>query len=483
MRNLTIERTSIVIVFILLLAIAIRVPVDTDTWWHIRSGEHTLTQGMIYGDPFSHTFEGETWINHSWGSQIIMYIVWQVAGNTGLSLYTAICAVGGMALLYKISTGNAYLRAFILILGASAAAVFWSARPQMLSFFFSTLLLFIIYHYKRENKDWLWFIVPIMWVWSNIHAGWFIGYLFLSAFIVGEALNNLFGIDEYIIDWKGWRKLLIATAISIPLLALSPYGIDNMLVPFRTVNIGELQAFIQEWQSPNFQGRETWPFIAMLMLLFMSLWASRLKFDWGSFFLLIGTLFLALLYGRNIAVFAVAATPILTYHIDNAFTERGFVLRTRRTISPMMARINMLLIVLVAIGVGIYALNVVLPETVDKAQAQFLPVDAAHHMSENDLPQPMFNSYNWGGYLMFAAPDYPVFVDGRTDLYGEFVDVYRRTAFALDDWQSTLDEYGINMIVIERNSPLDKALDESSDWQLDYEDDLAVIWLRSEPNE
>lgn len=80
---------------------------------------------------------------------------------------------------------------------------------------------------------------------------------------------------------------------------------------------------------------------------------------------------------------------------------------------------------------------------------------------------------------MFAAPDYPVFVDGRTDLYGEFVDVYRRTAFALDDWQATLDEYGINMIVIERNSPLDDALRENSSWQLDYEDDLAVIWVRS----
>lgn len=483
MRNLTIERASIFIVFALLLLIAIRIPTDTDTWWHIRSGEYTLSNGMIYGDPFSYTFKGETWINHSWGSQIILWATWKLAGNVGLALYTAILAVGGMALLYQISAGNAYLKAFILILGATTAAVFWSARPQMLSFFFSTLILFILYKYKREGKDWLWFIIPLMWLWANIHAGWSIGYLFLIAFIVGEVFNNFLGIEEHLIHWEGWRKLIIATVISIPFLALSPYGLNNMLVPFNTVNIEPLRAFIQEWQSPNFQAREIWPFVAMLMLLLMSLWASRLKFDWSSFFLLIGTLFLALLYSRNIAVFAVAATPILTYHIDNALTERGYILRPRRIISPMMARVNLILIVVIFLGVLIYATNLLLPARVAEVQAKYLPVAAAQYMEDHDLPQPMFNSYNWGGYLMFAAPDYPVFVDGRTDLYGDFVEVYRQIGFALGDWQSKLDKYGINMIVIERNSYLDVALRESSGWRLDYEDDLAVIWLRSDFHE
>src|SRR5690606_42089044 len=55
MRRLTIERTMLVILFALLLALAARVPVDTDTWWHIHSGEYILQNGIIYTDPFSHT--------------------------------------------------------------------------------------------------------------------------------------------------------------------------------------------------------------------------------------------------------------------------------------------------------------------------------------------------------------------------------------------------------------------------------------------
>jgi hypothetical protein len=58
---------------------------------------------MIYEDPFSFTKNGEEWINHSWGSQIILYLAWEVAGNVGLSLYVSILATAGMGMLYLTS--------------------------------------------------------------------------------------------------------------------------------------------------------------------------------------------------------------------------------------------------------------------------------------------------------------------------------------------------------------------------------------------
>jgi hypothetical protein len=134
LRQFTIEKLAFISLIALLFAIALRAPVDTDTWWHLRSGDYTLTQGMIYSDPFSHTFAGDTWINHSWGAQIIMLGFYQTLGDAGLMIFQAGLAVAGMFLLYQASTGSVYARGFFagsgringicLLVSASANAVF-----------------------------------------------------------------------------------------------------------------------------------------------------------------------------------------------------------------------------------------------------------------------------------------------------------------------------------------------------------------------
>ena len=175
---------------------------------------------------------------------------------------------------------------------------------------FSTIVLYLLYLYKREDIDRLWWLVPLMVVWGNLHAGFSIGYIFLGAMIVGESLNRLLVSDKtQVMAWSGIRKLVLVTVVSVPLLMINPYGFEMLRVPFETVSIGSLREFIQEWNSPNFQERQTWAFVGMVVLLIGGAWGSRLKFDWSSFFLVGGTFFMALLAGRNIAVLAVVAAP------------------------------------------------------------------------------------------------------------------------------------------------------------------------------
>ena len=72
MRRLTIERAAEIILFALIFALAVRIPVDTDLWWHLRSGQYTLSNGIIYNDPFSFTFAGQYRVSYEWLSQVIM---------------------------------------------------------------------------------------------------------------------------------------------------------------------------------------------------------------------------------------------------------------------------------------------------------------------------------------------------------------------------------------------------------------------------
>jgi hypothetical protein len=481
MRQLTIERAAVIILFALLFALAARVPIDTDSWWHIRSGQYTLTNGMIYTDPFSFTKAGQPWINHSWGSQIILYAVWQIGGNFGLSIYVATLATAGMYMVYRMSSGSAYLRAFALVIGAATAAVFWSPRPQMLSFFLSTVILYLLYLHKRRRIDRLWLIPVIMGIWGNLHAGFSIGFIFLFGSIAGEILGNIFNPKgETVVPWAGIRKMILVTLVSIAALVINPYGLQMLAVPFQTLGIGALQNFIQEWNSPNFHQRETWPFIFLLLGLLGAVGASKKRLDWTDFVLASGTAFMGLLAGRNIAVFAVVATPILTEHLDSALTEHGWVIQPVRRVTPRMARLNVILVGVVLLGALLKVLLVLDNKTITQAQEDYLPVKVTAHLTAEHPAGPMFNSYNWGGYFIYFLPDYKVFVDGRTDLYqDEFLsNNYLKTATGVSGWRDTLDKYGINLVVVEAQSGLARNLREEPGWKLDYEDKMAVVFVR-----
>jgi hypothetical protein len=482
MQRLTIERAASIILFALLFALAARIPTDTDTWWHLRSGEYTLSNGMIYTDPFSFTKSGEPWINHSWGAQIILDGVWRVGGNFGLSVYVAGLATAGMYLVYRMSPGSVYLRAFTVVIGAAAAAVFWSPRPQMLSFFLSTVILYLLYLHKRKKIDRLWWIPVIMGVWGNLHAGFSIGFIFLFGSIAGEILGNVFNPKgEDVVPWSGVRKLVLVTAVSVAALVINPYGLQMLAVPFQTLSIGALQNFIQEWNSPNFHERQTWPFIFLLLGLFGAAGASRKRLDWTDFILASGTAFMSLMAGRNIAVFAVVATPILTDHLDALLAERGWVVQPVRRVSPRMARLNAMLVGVVVLGALLKVLLVLDAKTVAEAQEMYLPVKVSEYLAAAHPSGPMFNSYNWGGYLMYALPDEKVFVDGRTDLYGDdfLTNDYLKTARGEPGWQETFDRYGINLVVVEGGSGLARVLRDHPGWSLDYGDDMAVVFTRS----
>lgn len=485
MRQLTIERAAAVILFALLFALAARIPTDTDTWWHIRSGEYTLSNGMIHADPFSFTKAGQPWVNHSWGAQILLYGVWQAAGNAGLAVYTAALATGGMWFVYKMSPGSVYLRAFVLVIGAAAAAVFWSPRPQMLSFLLSAAALYLLHLYKRRGIDRLWLLPVMVGLWGNLHAGFSIAFIFLGGFTAGEALNNLFRpTAEHIIPWRGVRKLALVTAVSAAALVVNPYGLHMLAVPFQTISIGALQNFIQEWNSPNFHDRSTWPFIFLLLGLLGAAGGSRKRLDWTDFLLVSGTAFMGLLAGRNIAVFAVAATPVLADHLDALLSERGWVIQPARRVTPRMGVLNAALAALIVLGAAAKVLLVLDADTVREAQETYLPVKVVEYLRDEDPTGPMFNSYNWGGYLMFMLPDEPVFVDGRTDLYGDefLTNTYLRTATGGDGWRETLDRYGVRLVVVEAGSGLARQLRVEPGWSLDYEDAMAAVFTRETVN-
>jgi hypothetical protein len=94
----------------------------------------------------------------------------------------------------------------------------------------------------------------------------------------------------------------------------------------------------------------------------------------------------------------------------------------------------------------------------------------------------MFNNDEFGDYIIFAAwPQYHVFMDGRSDMYGEKLgSAYLKVANAQPGWKEVLKHYNIDWVIFDTNSALTATLREQTDWQPIYTDKLATIFVKKD---
>ncbi len=487
--GLTPARLVVTLALAGIFAMAARPSVDTDTWWHLRAGAWMVEHRQILThDEFSLTRQGQPWINHSWLSQLPLYALWTAFGYAGLNLATAALVTAAFALVYLQCNGNPYLRAFTLVLAAAASHIYWSARPQLVSFFLAAVFAYILHLYRWRGVNRLWLLPLLMLFWVNLHGGFAIGFLLLLITLAGQMLSRLLGQREAgVVGWSGIMALGGITLACATVVGLNPYGAALYLYPLRTVSIGALQDFIQEWQSPNFHLREMQLFIWLWLGVLAALGLSRRRADLTDLALLGGFTYLALLAARNIPIAALLAAPIITRHAAAGLTSLwasrprlAALLDPPPTTRPIPA-LNWALLGLVGLAVLIKAADASLVSTNERFLRSRAPLEAAQFLQTARPAGPLFNSYNWGGYLVWKLyPEYLVFVDGRTDLYDDaLLHEYLRAATGLPGYEDILNAHGLNLVLIEAHSFLDEHLRVNPRWGLIYEDDVAVIYQRA----
>jgi hypothetical protein len=255
-----------------------------------------------------------------------------------------------------------------------------------------------------------------------------------------------------------------------------------LLYPFKTVGIGALKGYIQEWQSPDFHAIQTQPFIWLLLLTFGAVGASRRRLALTDFLLFSGFAYMGFLAGRNIALFALAAAPVLSRHaaplVEAWIRKLGLHSSLHTPLQKGSTALNSLILGVLFLAV-LAKLTLVIPFNENQKSWQTgLPLQAVEYLRENRPIGRLFNSYNWGGYLLWALPEYPVFIDGRTDLYNDaLIGQWLQVVKAEPGWQDILQRWDVHLILLESKTPLVSQLKEAG-WRLLYQDDQAVIYAR-----
>jgi hypothetical protein len=109
--------------------------------------------------------------------------------------------------------------------------------------------------------------------------------------------------------------------------------------------------------------------------------------------------------------------------------------------------------------------------------AKSLPVRAVEEVRAKGYAGPLFDAYNWGGYLMWAL-HMPVNIDGRASFYGDQrIDRSIATWNAQPDWAGDEQLRSARLVIGPVTAPLTQVLRLDPRFQLVYEDKVAAVFI------
>jgi len=489
-------RSLVLLVVVLgVAAMALRPSFDTDTWWHLRAGQWIAENRQApRADPFSHTAQGRPWAYPGWLAQVVMLGFYRLGGLQGLTVFTTLLVAVTLAFLWRLLEGALLMRAAVLLLAAATSAVYWAARPHVATFALAAFFLWALER-KRTGASprWIWLLPLGMALWTNVHGGFMIGFVLIVMYLAGTLLDiflsPLTGRGSLRDSWRmnrgGVVSLGVVFAACLGAAAINPHGPAVLLYPIKTLSIPVLQAYIQEWQSPDFHQANLVPFLVMLVVLLVALGASSRTATSTEMIAVGGWTVLALLAVRNVPIFALVSAPVICRHASAALQPitRGLATpmddasKGRRLLNGGAATI----LILACLGWAALQLS---PKRSQDHLRSLLPLAAFAALKELHPTGLLFNDYNWGGYVLWDLyPDYPSFVDGRTDVFTpQIFEDYVRLWNAQPGWEALLENYGADIVFLPPQAPLTVALDHAM-WDESYRDEAAVILLRPQAEE
>ena len=429
-------------------------------------------------------------MTHEWLSEVFIYSVFRILGYGGLIVAFAILIVAAFWIVFQLCRQrgvNTYVAGFSLLLGAVTTMPTWGVRPQMFSLLFAAVFISFLDRYsRREPIPSIWWLVPLMIFWVNLHAGFAFGPVLIALTIAGLLLDWLLLRKNSLADvWLRARPLCWLLVICVAVVCLNPNGARLYSYPFETLSSQAMMRYIEEWRSPDFHNPLFQAVALLLLATFSALTLSNKRARPGELLMLVVTAWATLRSGRNVSFFALVATPLLAEHcwifIRNLGWSQRLIASSRRKPegrSSLRLLLNLALVATVLILVTISARRASADQPMTETRE--FPAAAVKFIRNERPPQPIYNEYIWGGYLIWKLyPDYRVYIDGRADVYGDkLVEEWLASHDGNINWRGPLDGYGIRTVLVNRNAALASLLRQDSSWQNVFEDQQAVIFVR-----
>jgi hypothetical protein len=424
---------------------------------------------------FSYTYPNFPFINLHWLSEVIFYLTFKFVNFNGFLIFSTLIVIFAFLFIFLRAEKDKLSPVVITIGSLLYLKILFERtdiRPEIFSFLFLSIFLFILYEFRKNFTRWI-FILPFLeLLWVNMHIYFIVGIAVLFLFLFEDLVQNRKKLFS-----KKTKVLIFVFALSIFSTFLNPNGIKGAVYPFifqqnYGYTIEENQNIFFLW---NYSHKETIVYFAIsLVILFLSFIAIFKKARLIDFLLSLLFAYLSITAIRNFPLFVFGTFIAFSYNFS-------IIIKTipKKITNYALYLLPILLIFQITqipktngFGFGI--------DTGAKNAADFF--------LKNKLKNTIFNNFDIGSYAEYRFyPESKVFVDGRPGEYPAsfFKNVYIPMQYDEKVFNEVDKKYSFNTIFFSyldqtpwANSFLYKIV-RNKNWKIVYIDDYVIILVKN----
>ncbi len=469
----------------LLTAVAVRAMLlkfsvlDLDIWWHLKVGDWIIEHHAFpHTGILSRTAANRPWSAYSWGYEVLLSRAYAWFGLVGVGIFGTLLTVAVAYAVYwmvRRISGRFWVASVLATVSCSAFLFSLMPRPVFISMIlFAVTLTLLLESHRTGRVPLLYWLPLVFFVWANCHIQFIYGLFVVALFAGVHVLQHLaaqIGVGpEFALPSKlpAGKVLLVLSACGLA-TCVGPYTYHLYPVVFAYAGSKFPYVFIREFRALTFRAFSHYVELLLGGAAFFVLGRQR-RVDLFKLSLLTVATIVAFRTMRDSWFLCITAAALIAdswsqdaeREPDETFPEKAG-----------LAAVLAVLIYLIALNTGFTTRGL------DAAMSDVFPIKAVNFLRQNPQPGPLYNTFDWGGFLTWYMPDYPVAIDGRTDLYGDELDfLFFNSERGEDSYVNDpyLNEAGV--VLLDRTKPLAMILRGDQRFQKIYEDPLAVVFVR-----
>lgn len=444
-----IELNIFMILAMLVPVFFIRPQLDNDIWFMLSHGKYIMNEGFPVNEIL--TVHGEYDFNiQKWATCVMFYLLWKTFGYVGVIVSMYVLCVAIEFVMYKtlkLISNNTLVSVFTTSVAMTVLnMVYARTRPQLFSYLFILLEVYVLEKYVKTGKKRILFWIPVISLfYMQFHSTqWVMLFIIMACYVCDYKKINLPRMPHSGADKK---PIIIAGIVSFGVGFINPYGYEYLVYIYKALTDGSHLANIEECQMTTITSSII--FLPLLFLLIARLWQGKhlpLRF----FYLSVGTLFMGLAALRNesYTIIGLAITVAYVWRYYNIWDEKK---AKRRNLFLIPVIIGCFAVIFMGLEKSVYEQSIYSDEDI---------ISIVNVMAENVEPSKdiaVYTDFNTGGYVEWKG--YTGYIDARSEVFCESINGCENTfeeasKFAAGDisFDEMQEMYGFKYYLVEKNS-------------------------------